>query len=66
MSAIIGIITGRLIDPIDLLRRLSIQIKFIRNKIIRYLSYKRISDLDFEKGVFEINQYYEGTFYDLA
>lgn len=51
VSAVVGIITGRLIDPLDLLRKLSIEIHWTRNKIIRYLSYNKLQTLNFEKGV---------------
>ena len=60
----VGLIV-RLLDPLNLLKRIGLWIRKIRNNIIRFICAK-VPDIEPEQGVMEVNKFYEEDYFDVA
>ena len=64
----ISVIAGlavKFFDPLFIVQKVVVEIKCIRNLFIRWTCNK-LSDVSPEKGVHEVNRFYEGTYFDIA
>lgn len=64
ISVLAGLII-KLFDPLFFIKRFIIEIKCLRNLFIRFTCGK-IPDVNPDKGVIEINKFYEGSYMDVA
>lgn len=64
----ISVIAGlgvKLLDPLFLIKKLVIEVKCLRNLFIRWTC-NNLPDVSPEKGVNEVNKFYEGSYFDVA
>lgn len=60
----VGLIT-KLFEPVLLVKRILLYVRPIRNFIIRFMC-EKLGDIDIEKGIPEINAFYEGGYFNIA